>query len=51
MDADSSPDKHGIYATGRDDDADDVSKSHDDVDDDAPQECSYQGAEALLVLT
>ena len=42
VDADSSPDEHGMYATGSDDDAGVVSKSHDDVDDDAPQECSYQ---------
>ena len=40
VDADSNPDKYGIYATCSDEDSDVVSKSHDDVDNVAPQECS-----------
>ena len=42
MDADFSSHEHGMYATGSDDVAGDVSKSYDDVDDEAPHECSYQ---------
>ena len=48
MDVDSSSDEHGMYATNSDDNAGDVSKTHGDVDDDAPQECSYQWVGGII---